>query len=276
MASRVITLEGSATRWAFLLVAACALTAYSWQAAQPWRAAQHARHLTEPELAKAMVLQPGDAAYANMLGRYFFFARQDTAAAVPHFRKATELNRGVGRYWLDLAAAYHVENDATSEREALRHAADAEPRNPETLWETANYWLAQGELETAMQQFRAILESDEYADAALQICWRATHDVNRVDALLNASTVRQAQFLRVLGQTRKLDAAGVEWGRIAIAGRAVELPLVTPYVEALIETRLLDQATQVWRRLLELNGLAADYVAADNLVENSSFEQPLL
>ena len=169
MPSRVITLEGSATRWAFLLIAACALTAYSWQAAQPWRAAQHARQLTEPELAKAMVLQPRDATYSNMLGRYFFFARQDTAAALRHFRKATELNRGVGRYWLDLAAAYHVENDTTSEREALRHAADAELRNPETLWETANYWLAQGELETAMQQFRAILESDEYADAALQI-----------------------------------------------------------------------------------------------------------
>ena len=66
MASRVITLEGSATRWAFLLISACALTAYSWQAAQPWRAAQHARRLTEPELATATALQPGDAAYANM------------------------------------------------------------------------------------------------------------------------------------------------------------------------------------------------------------------
>src|SRR5438105_203186 len=84
---------------------------------------------------------------------------------------------------------------------AGNHAREAEPRNPETLWETANYWLSQGEMEPAMQQFRAILESDEYADAALQICWRATHDVNRVDALLKGSTARQAEFLRVLGQS---------------------------------------------------------------------------
>jgi len=127
-----------------------------------------------------------------------------------------------------------------------------------------------------MQQFRAIVESDEYADAALQICWRATHDVNRVDALLNASTARQAQFLRVLGQSRELDAARVEWGRIATVGRTVEVPLVSPYVEALIETWQLDQAAQVWRRLLDLNGIASDYVAPDNLFENGSFEQPLL
>src|SRR5437763_10486456 len=269
MASQVITLESTAMRWAFVLIAACALMAYTWQAAQPWRAAWHASRLNEPELAKAVALQPGDAIYASMLGRYYFFARQNAAAALPNLRKATELNPGVGRYWLDVAAAYHVENNTTAERDALRHAAGAEPRNPETLWETANYWLSQGELETALPQFRAILETDEYAAAALQICWRATHDVNRVDALLNGSTAGQSAFLSVLGQNRELDAARVEWGRISTAGRAVEVSAVVPYVEALIETHKLDEATEVWRRLLQLDRVGGDYVTADNLVENS-------
>jgi hypothetical protein len=276
MSSRIVTLESTAARRGFLLLVGCALLVYSWQAAQPWRAARFATRLTERDLTKAASLQPWDATYASSLGRYYFFAQQRTPEALPYLKRATELNPGVGRYWVDLAAAYRVANSTSNERDALRRAAAAEPRNPEVLWETANYWLSQGETETALLQFRAILESDEYADAALQICWRATHDVNRVDALLNGSTARRAAFLSLLGNSRDLANARLEWERIATGPEAVETAFVAPYVEALISAHNLADATQVWRRTLELNGVADDYIKPDNLVENGGFEQPLL
>ena len=276
MSSRIVTLESTAARWGFVLLAACALVVYSWQASQPWRAARHASRLTEQDLTEAVSLQPWDATYASALGRYYFFARQSTPTALPYLKRATELNPDVGRYWLDLAAAYRVANSTSQERKTLRRAAAAEPRNPEVLWETANYWLSQGDTETALQQFRAILESDEYADAALQICWRATHDVSRVDALLNGSVARHAAFLGLLGNSRDVANARLEWQRIDKSTEAVEIASVAPYVEALISAHNLGDAGQVWRRTLELNHLADNYIKPTNLVENGGFEQSLL
>src|SRR5205085_5648900 len=119
-------------------------------------------------------LQPWDAEYEYHLGRYFLLLNQPADAA-SHLRRATYLDSNSAHYWFDLAAAYNVMGRAEERGRAIEQAAAADPKNPEIAWEAANLYITRGENDSALKQFRVVLESDSSLMlAALQQCQRIT------------------------------------------------------------------------------------------------------
>src|ERR1700682_2580233 len=73
----------------------------------------------------AIRLEPSNAEYRELLGRYSAFSSQNLDAAISNYQAAVGLNPYVARYWLDLASAYQVANRTSEQRESLERAVEA-------------------------------------------------------------------------------------------------------------------------------------------------------
>ena len=163
-----------------------------------------------PQLAslqRAAHLDPGNADYANHLGRYYALVARDPAAAIEPYRAALQLNPHSARYWFDLASAYQVLGDTSNQSAALEHAINADPTTPDVAWEAANFYLVQGDNEKALREFRVVLKNDpSLADNAIRLCWRIKPDV---DVLLRdvvpATAPANIAFLSLLTAPKRFD-----------------------------------------------------------------------
>src|SRR5882762_786857 len=161
----------------FSFAAACIVFAglYLHMALRPLRAFRVATTPTKDNLQNAIRLEPSNAEYHELLGRYLAFSDQSLDGGISNYRAAVDLNPYVARYWLDLASAYQVAGRTTEQEQSVEQAVEADPTTPHVAWEAANFFMVQGDQERALGNFRVVLANDPDAvDSALQLCWRAT------------------------------------------------------------------------------------------------------
>ena len=150
--------------------------------AREYLAAHYAAKQDLAGLQIAIRLEPGNAEYRYLLGRYYWFVQRSADAAIQPYRTAIRLNPYEARSWFDLAAAYQNLGDTKRQEDALQHATEEDPTTPDVAWEAANLYLVQGDTDKALREFRVVLENDPYRPpTALAICWRIDPDI---DALL--------------------------------------------------------------------------------------------
>jgi len=131
---------------------------------------------------RAARLDPSNADYHHLIGRYYDVVAHDPASAIEPYRAAVQLNPHSARFWFDLATAYQVLGDINGQTAALERAIEADPTTPDVAWEAANNYQVRGEGEKALREFRVVLSYDpSLVAAAIQSCWRIEPDV---DALL--------------------------------------------------------------------------------------------
>jgi len=273
-----ISLHSVARKICFLAVAVLAASLYTASAARQYLAAYLSAKPDLASLQRAAHLEPGDADYRYLLGRYFWLVQHSPDAAVESYRAATSLNPYQSRYWLDLAAVYQFLGNIEEQKDALEHAVLVDPTTPKVAWEAANLYIVEGEIDKALKEFRVILQNDPYLPpAALQLCWRIEPDV---EALLQnvvppISSV-YVSFLDFLTSRKQTNDAAKVWARLAQLHQPVETRYVFDYIRYLIGQQEVDQVRLVWQQAAGLCGLSAYQPTSENLVVNGDFSLNVL
>ena len=261
---------------AVLVLAFCAVFVHI--AERDWRASRIARSGTRESLEEASRLEPGNATYADLLGRRSFYAEQNVKQAIHEFQDATSLNPGMAQYWTDLALAYSAAGQAGHEREAVQRALLADPSSPEVAWDAANFYFALGDTPAALAQLRIVFQYQPWsAQDGMQLAWRATHDPGLIarEALPDDPEPRLA-FLKFLLDQNEGDAAAQVWTQVTTEGRSFDPKLAYPYIEYLIEHKQVARAQEIWKQLAAIDPGFAPYLPSPGLMVNGGFEQDIV
>jgi len=258
-----------------LAVLACA---YLLLTGKEFAASAFAAHPDLPKLKLAVRLSPGNADYWHRLGRYYAYVALDPQNAIDSYQSAVKLNPYDASYWLDLAAAYQVTGDITSQRASLERALQAEPTAPAVAWETANFFLVEGDIDRALHEFNVVIGNDDtLEEASLQACWRVRPDVDvllrdvvppRTDTLL--------AFLHLLMSKQETPGAIKTWERLTQLHEKFDALNLFEYVHYLIQIHRPDAAMSAWEQASAPLGLTAYLPSEDNLVVNGDFSLDIL
>src|ERR1017187_6280936 len=232
-----------------------------------------------PNAQKAIQLEPSNAEYRDLFGRNLALSGESLDEAIANYRIAVRLNPYVARYWLDLAGAYQLAGRTREQEESVESAVEAEPTTPHVAWEAANFFLVQGDQERALRNFRVVLANDpEAVDSALQLCWRATGDANRIlDRALPRRPDLYLSFLRLLISKQEVAAAENVWNHLIALNQEFSTKLAFPYFRFLIAKQEVAAAQTAWQQLAVLDWSLQPYLPSqENLIVNGGFEENLL
>ncbi len=250
---------------------------YLWCATQSFRASVLASSLDVASLERAIALQPRQAGYQDLLCRFLMFDRQEVAAAVPHCERATELNPYYSPYWLHLALAYHGAGAQAQQQQAIRKALEVDPTTPDVAWNAANFFLVQNQVPEALRQFATVIRNDpNRVTPALDLCWRAVHDENEIEALLPPDPDAYLKFVRLLITKNQWEAARRAWSSMLRLNRKPAYQHALFYVDALIDKHDVADANQAWQQLASSSNELRRRSEADNMVLNGGFEEEIL
>jgi tetratricopeptide (TPR) repeat protein len=230
-------------------------------------------------LKRAIRLEPSNAEYRELLGRSLALSGANLNDAISNYRTALQLNPYVARYWLDLAGAYQVAGRTSEQEQSVEQAVEADPTTPHVAWEAANFFLVQGDQERALRNFRVVLANDpEAVDSALQLCWRATGDANRIlDRALPRRPDLYLSFLRLLISKQEVAAAENVWNHLIALNQEFSTKLAFPYFGFLIAKQEVAAAQTAWQQLAVLDWSLQPYLPSqENLIVNGGFEENLL
>lgn len=265
-------------RWQFAAGVALFAFVYLLLTGKEFAASVFASRPELPKLERAVRLSPGNADYRHRLGRYFAFVAADPQSAIDSFRAAVALNPHDAHYWFDLAAAYQVTGDVTSQGAALERALRAEPTAPDVAWEAANFFLIDGEIDRALHEFHVVIENDvSLVDASLRACWRVRPDA---DALLRDAVPARPDtliaFIALLVSKHDIDGAIKTWDRLTQLHQKFEKRYLYDYVTYLIGAHRPDAAMAAWEQSADTLGLSAYLPSDDNLIVNGDFSLDIL
>jgi len=229
-------------------------------------------------LRRAAWLDPGNADYRNHLGRYYDLVAHDPASAISYYQSAVRLNPHSARFWFDLASAYQVLGDTSSQSAALEHAIQADSMTPDIAWEAGNLYLVQGENEKALREFSAVIANDDTLNvAALQLSYRIQPDV---DVLLKDVIPARANAyinLLTLLESRQETAGTIKvWDALLRTSEPFERHFAFDYIRYLIEHQDVDDAVLAWKQATNRFGLSSYLPSTANLVENGNFSLDIL
>jgi tetratricopeptide (TPR) repeat protein len=274
-----IELRSQLREFSFAVVCLVLVGLYLHLALRPYRASRWAAIPDLSNLQEAIRLEPSNAQYRELLGRSLALSGANLNDAIASYRRAVHLNPYVARYWLDLAAAYQVAGHTSEQEQSVEQAVEADPTTPHVSWEAANFFLVQGDQERALRNFRVVLANDpEAVDSALQLCWRATGDANRIlDRALPRRPDLYLSFLRFLISKQEVAAAENVWNHLIALNQEFPTKLAFPYFRFLIAKQEVAAAQTAWQQLAVLDPSLQPYLPSrENLIINGGFEEDLL
>ena len=197
--------------------------------------------MEEGTLQKAVALDPANPELHHRLGMVLCdsLGEADRTEGMKHLRRATELNPYAARYWSDLAWVCEMAGDTACATQGVEQAVKLSPMTPQWHWVAANTFLRAGQRDSAMAEFRRLLELDPaYGPATFHVCLGSLGDPQlireRVLPAGNDPRVRLA-YLNFLSTNDLADLARQVWAQTVEAGTPFPLPLATPYIEHLLE-----------------------------------------
>ncbi len=230
-------------------------------------------------LNKAIRLEPSNAEYRELRGRNLALSGASLDEAISDYRTAIHLDPYEARYWLDLAGAYQVAGRVNEQGQSVEHAVEADPTTPHVAWEAANFFLVQGDTERAFRYFRVVLANDpEAVDSALQLCWRATEDTNRIlDHALPRRPDLYLSFLHLLILKQEVAAAENVWNHLIALNQEFSTKPAFPYFRFLIAKQEVAVAQTAWQQLAGVDHSVQSYLPSrENLIVNGGFEENVL
>jgi tetratricopeptide (TPR) repeat protein len=242
-------------------------------------AAHFASSLEASRLEKSIRLEPGNAEYYDLLGRNFSLSGPSLDPAIQNLQTAVRLNPYEARYWLDLAGAYQIAGRTQEQGDSVEQAALADPTSPHVAWEAANFFLVQGDTDRALRYFRVVLANDpETVNSALQLCWRATGDVEKIVAqALPPIPDVYLSFLRLLISQQETLGAEAVWNNLIGLKRPFSGRLALPYFRLLITKQQPASAVAAWEQLSQIDPSIKTYMPTrENLIINGGFERNML
>ncbi len=263
---------------AFLVISLALALPYLWLVQQHYRAAASTTDLSLDGLQQAVHWEPANADYHDMLGRYYLFVAQDATQGAEHFQRAAQLDSHSSRYWLDLATAKGLLGDTSAQRAALENALRVDPKTPKTAWEVGNFFLVDGNVERALDSFKAVIQYDPVSvRPALDLCWRATHDVNMILAHAMPNELGpHLELLRLLYEQNQPEAAMIAWRALVGLNQPYKVTDAMPFVEYLIYQRHIADAQEVWSSMAKLSPSLRPATSDGNLIVNGNFDEDII
>ncbi|HEX6881557.1 MAG TPA: carbohydrate binding domain-containing protein [Terriglobales bacterium] len=273
-----IRFESRLARLAVLLGVVALLTPYALMAASRYRAARLASRNDKLSLQRAIEIEPGDAEYQRRLARYALYVDQDTPGALLHYQVATNLNRYSAPSWLGVAQSQLILGNEAAALEAIRRALEIDPHTPSVAWEAGNLLVALGQADAAMPQFRFVAENDP----------AMTIQVLQLLRRLESSPARAAQlglppdpgihfiFINLLAQSGDIEGAKQVWPIVMGLRRSFDPRHAFFFLDLLVKAGQPEVAYNCWRELAKTSPDVGRLNQAGNLLENASFEHPIL
>src|SRR5579872_4527832 len=263
---------------AFLIFCVLGSFAYIGLCARHFLGTYFADRPTLQNLRRASALEPENAYYRYLLGRYYQLIAQEPKTALSYYQSAVALNPHVARYWFDLSNTYQELGNQTQQTQALERATFADPTTPDIAWEAANLAWVEGDTNRALREFRVVLQGDlSRTPSALERCWRIKPDVKALlDETVPETVDVYSAFLVFLISKNEASAADAVWARLIGLDRPIEQRYAFEYVHFLLDRREISQAQKAWLDAGRLSDLASYQPSPENLVINSDFNLPLL
>ena len=273
----VNTATSSAIFRVVLLLIGCALVLYSWCAHRVYQSHQLSARRDQASLQRAIQLQPKDAANYDLLGQYFMWEVQDARAAAAQFQQAVHLNPYDSATWMHLAQAYNVLGAESEQAQAIRNAIAVDPTTPEIAWNAANFFLIQGNTAEALDQLGIVIRNDSgMAEAALDLGWRASGDVEAIERRLPSDPAIYLNFIKVLIHREQWAAASHAWESLLAMNRDFDPRSALFYIDVLLTKRDVAGAQNAWHQLVQRSDVLKPYVRPGNLVVNTNFDCDML
>jgi len=262
-----------ALRWALLVFSGFYLFAVTLQFTSDWLGSRP----NPGSLRLAMKLDPGNADYHNQLGLYYDLAR-NYQASISEYQEAIRLNPHYAKYWLKLADAYQMTEDANGEAQAVEQAIHYEPTGPDVAWQAANLYLVQGRIDDALREFHVVMEgTPNMGSLALQYCWRVKPDADTLlKDVVPASPEAYLSFLQLLTGKKETESSFKVWDALVRLHKPIGLQPVFDYIRYLLLQKEPDEASIVWRQATSLLGLNAYLPSSNNLIVNGDFHLDVL
>ncbi|HLY98657.1 MAG TPA: hypothetical protein VKT33_06285 [Candidatus Angelobacter sp.] len=234
----------------------------------------------EPDLAaRAARLDAGNALMQNRQGFLLLRESSDVSSALPHLRRATELNPLVAVYWSDLGSACEIAGMPDCAHDAYERAASLAPMRPEFTWLLANYNLRAGDSEGALRNFARYLHlAPEERDQVFALLHRGIGDADLVWNRVvhpSGSPLIEISYLEFLERQAPQTATETLWQELVAEGRPLSLPETLLWVDKLLDNGKYNEARHVWSDL-ENSGVLPGRQGDNNLVFNGSFREKLL
>jgi Flp pilus assembly protein TadD len=274
-----IDLQSRLRKFSFAAICVVVIALYLQFTLRTYLASHFARKLDSSNIQKAIQLEPANAEYRDLLGRSLALSGASLDGAILDYRTAVHLNPHEARYWLDLAGAYQIAGRTSEQADSVEHAVQADPTTPHVAWEAANFFLVQGAPEKALPYFRVVLANDpEAVDSTLQLCWRATGDVNQIlDQALPRRADLYLRFLTLLVNKQEVIAAERVWNQLIGLNQTFSAKLAFPYFQFLIVKQEVLAAEVAWQQLANIDTPLQAYLPSHyNLIVNGGFEESLL
>lgn len=222
-------------------------------------------------------LEPGNAHSLELLGRQLLRQSGDVRGALQLYRLAASLNPHDSANWLAIADAEQLLNDVPGQRAALEHAMAADPATPRVAWSAANFFLAQGDKDAALSEFKVVLANDPgSADRIFSLSAHVANVTEIIQKELPPAPDAYLSFLNFLiAQKNGADAAKV-WDALVQLARPFQPAVALAYVDYLIAQRQVAAARLAWRQSAELCGLVAYLSSRENLIVNANFDSEIL
>jgi len=223
-------------------------------------------------------LEPDNAQIAELMGRQLLRQHHaDVHAALRQYRLAASLNPHNSAYWLAIADAEQILNDAPGQRYALERAIATDPTTPAVAWSAANFLLAQSDKGAALRQFKVVVENDPgKADRIFALSSHVADVPEMIENLLPPSPNAYLSLLNFLTGQRNTSGAAQVWNALAHLGQPFEPRGALAYVDYLLSQHEVAAARLAWRQAAEPCGLSAYLPSTENLIVNANFDSAIL
>jgi Tfp pilus assembly protein PilF len=278
----VLRLSSSIARATLLFVAAVLAAALGYSSTRNALAAHFAGMETRLGQERAVQLEPGNPETWFLLGRYWQYniEEPDSKRAVAAYRTAISLDPHSATTWLDLAAAYESEGDATAARDAFQQAKRVYPISAEVAWRYGNFLLRQNEIPAAFAEIRHSVDADpKRAAEAVSRLWRLDPDINSIiENVLPPSAPVYLDAIRELDADAAMDPALTVWDKLRALQPPPRIALydIIPFTDSLVQAHRIDDAHRVWTQAVTLaNPIPPPNDASGSLIWDGGFETGL-
>lgn len=262
------------------LVTVAVLAVIAW-VAKTYLGDRLAEQVSVRNVTLAAVLDPRNATYQLQLGRFYQYNPADTnpEQAMVHIQRAVQLAPYDPDAWLDLGAALEFQGETAKAEACLRRADYLAPNLPPIQWAIGNFFLLHGNVGEAFHHFKVVLSgSARYNQTIFDTAWKASGNANQIlEEVIPEHAQSEFAYLDYLVSRHDYEAAAGVWKRLAGGPEGFPASMVSPYLEALIDTHRAAEAGQVWDALRTKGVIPPTYVqSSHNLVVNGDFEAPPL